>query len=89
MTEKKRNIKSDLTRAEGYELKRADYDEAPELSDEQIAQAVVRKPGRPAGQTKTQVTLRLDNDLLAAYRATGDGWQGRINADLRRVRKMA
>ena len=51
---------------------------------EQIA---ARKRGRPVGSTqgttKEPVKLRLDADLLAALRATGDGWQTRINDTLR------
>lgn len=51
---------------------------------EQIA---ARKRGRPAGSTqavtKEPVKLRLDADVLAALRATGDGWQTRINEMLR------
>jgi len=36
------------------------------------------------------VKLRLDHDVLAAYRKTGRGWQTRINADLRKAaRKLA
>jgi uncharacterized protein (DUF4415 family) len=63
----------------------SDYNDAPELTDEQLAKA---KRGRPAtGHTKTLVSLRLDNDLLAAYRSTGEGWQSRINADLRKARR--
>ena len=34
------------------------------------------------------VKLRLDADVLAAYRKTGHGWQTRINADLRKARKL-
>jgi uncharacterized protein (DUF4415 family) len=38
----------------------------------------------------TAVKLRLDHDVLAAYRNTGTGWQTRINADLRKAaRKLA
>ena len=37
---------------------------------------------------KQAVKLRLDADVLAAYRKTGDGWQTRINADLRKARKL-
>ncbi len=33
--------------------------------------------------TKEAVKTRLDADLLAALRATGDGWQTRINDTLR------
>lgn len=46
-----------------------------------------RRRGRPAGSvasvTKEAVKLRLDPDVLAALRATGDGWQTRINDMLR------
>ena len=44
----------------------------------------MRRPGRPAGSgSKTQITLRLDTDLIDTFKATGDGWQTRINAVLR------
>lgn len=46
-----------------------------------------RRRGRPAGSvqamTKEPVKLRLDPDVLAALRATGDGWQTRVNEMLR------
>lgn len=42
-----------------------------------------RRRGRPAGSDKTQIALRVDNDTLAAFRATGQGWQSRMNAALR------
>jgi len=31
------------------------------------------------------VTLRLDADLIDRFRATGKGWQSRINAALRKA----
>jgi uncharacterized protein (DUF4415 family) len=34
-------------------------------------------------QTKEPVKIRLDADVLQALRATGDGWQTRINDTLR------
>ncbi len=45
--------------------------------------AAVARRGRPKGQSKTQVTLRLDNDVVAKLRAAGDGWQTRVNGLLR------
>jgi uncharacterized protein (DUF4415 family) len=40
--------------------------------------------GRPAGSgTKEQVAIRFDKDVLAAFRASGPGWQTRINNALR------
>ncbi len=42
--------------------------------------------GRPkAEQTKTPVTIRLDFDIVEHYRATGKGWQSRMNDDLRKA----
>ena len=36
--------------------------------------------------TKQQVTLRLDRDVVERFRATGEGWQSRINDALRKAR---
>lgn len=38
--------------------------------------------------TKRLVSLRLDPDVVEHFRATGPGWQARINAALRRVAKL-
>ena len=38
--------------------------------------------------TKKQITLRLDADVLASFRAEGDGWQRRINDALRQARGL-
>lgn len=50
-----------------------------------IREAIVkRRAGRPAGSsTKEQVSLRIDRDVLAAFRAAGPGWQTRLNAALK------
>ena len=42
-----------------------------------------RPRGRPAGPTKEQIALRVDHDVLEAYRASGAGWQARMNQHLR------
>ena len=33
--------------------------------------------------TKELISLRIDQDVVAAYRATGPGWQARMNEALR------
>ena len=46
--------------------------------------SMMRRPGRPLGSgTKTQITLRLDADVVAKFKASGSGWQTRINDALR------
>lgn len=59
-----------------------DDEDRPATGDELAAAA--RKRGRPSGSgTKEQVAIRLDRDLLAQLRATGPGWQTRVNDALR------
>jgi uncharacterized protein (DUF4415 family) len=41
-----------------------------------------RGRGPQAAPTKQLVSLRLDRDTVETYRATGRGWQARINDDL-------
>ena len=72
--------------------------DAPEATDEQLAQAkpfteafpslaeAMRKNvgGRPkADNPKVAVSLRLDQDIVARFKASGPGWQTRINDALR------
>lgn len=46
----------------------------------------VAKRGRPPlDKVKTSVTIRLDPDIVAHYKATGKGWQSRMNDDLRKA----
>jgi uncharacterized protein (DUF4415 family) len=68
--------------------------EAPVLTKEMLDRAEIRrgnkvvKRGRPPLEyPKEAVKLRLDHDVIAAYRKTGSGWQTRINADLRKAAK--
>jgi uncharacterized protein (DUF4415 family) len=47
-----------------------------------------RRPGERGSQkaaTKVAVSIRLDREIVAYYRATGAGWQTRINEELARV----
>ncbi len=64
----------------------SDPDALP-LSDEEWAAAkpVVRM-GRPpsAHALKVPTTIRFDADVLAAVKATGRGWQTRVNEIMRR-----
>jgi uncharacterized protein (DUF4415 family) len=73
-----------------------DPDEAPELTDaffqraNEYRGATLVKRGRPkAATTKEPVKLRFDPDVLAALRATGDGWQTRVNDMVRASLKLA
>ncbi len=76
-------------------------EDTPEWTDDQLDRAelavggkVVRQAngtltrvGRPpeGAEAKRQVTLRLDPDVIERFRNGGPGWQGRINAALRKA----
>lgn len=77
-----------------------DPDDAPELpphffTDAEISEGgVVIRPatgtlkrgGRPKAENpKVSLNLRLDPDVIDHFRATGPGWQSRINASLRKA----
>lgn len=55
------------------------------LPPEMYAALVAKRPrGRPkASETKVFTAIRLDADLLETFKATGKGWQTRVNAALR------
>ena len=106
MTGKRGGFGSDLAKVDAYENTAADYDEVPELTDEDFAlgtwqlgskpvspsegqtamAAKIRPRGRPAlTGGKEHVNLRVDRDVMAAFRATGPGWQSRMNDALRKA----
>ncbi|QEK91894.1 hypothetical protein E2544_08755 [Achromobacter insolitus] len=44
----------------------------------------MKKIGRPKAEvTKERITIRLSPDVLERFRATGTGWQTRVDAALR------
>lgn len=60
-----------------------DFDVTVEALERALEERRQRLRGAQRAPVKQQVTLRLDPDVLAKFRATGRGWQGRINAALR------
>jgi len=65
-----------------------DEDDAPELTDAFFEQADEFKNGVLIRRGQTSMSnasefLRLDPDVIAAFKATGEDWQTRINAVLR------
>lgn len=49
----------------------------------ETVEAYRRSRGRPAGSNKQSISLRLDKDVIEHFRATGPGWQARINDALK------
>ena len=53
-----------------------------ELTDPEFAQ--LSRVGRPrSAVTKERITIRLSRDVVERFRASGDGWQTRVDAALK------
>lgn len=85
----KKQVNPELIDAENPEWTSADTRAAVKFSALSTSlQAKLR--GRPkAVSVKEPVKIRLDADVLAALRASGDGWQTRINDTLRASLQLA
>jgi uncharacterized protein (DUF4415 family) len=62
-------------------------DDFPEIPAELLAKMRPSKRGRPpvGAAPKQSIALRVDRDVLAAFKAQGPGWQSRMQATLKRA----
>lgn len=90
-----------LTDAEEAEIQAmiASDPDNPELTDDEmkelrpfrevfpdLAEAIDRKLGRPkVERPKKAISIRLDQEVIDRFKATGDGWQSRMNEALRKA----
>jgi uncharacterized protein (DUF4415 family) len=68
-------------RMDGIKDEQIDYSEIPELTDDWFARAQHSREMKIP--TKHQISLRVDDDVLAFFKAHGTRYQTRINAVLR------
>jgi uncharacterized protein (DUF4415 family) len=59
-----------------------DFSDTPEVTPEMFAKAVLREGLKPVVR-KTQITLRIDEDVLTWFKNQGRGYQTRINSLLK------
>lgn len=51
-----------------------------------IAEAIDRKLGRPKAESpKKAISIRLDQEVIDRFKASGEGWQSRMNEALRKA----
>jgi uncharacterized protein (DUF4415 family) len=94
-------VKKKFEPGHGYTKQVWDDADIPPLTDEQLAQArpfaevfpeLAEKMRRnlggrpPVEKPKKAVSLRLDQDVIDKFKATGKGWQSRINEALKHVK---
>ena len=74
-----RKLGSDLARVDAHVIQPNEYDELPELTEDMLARAKVNKGGRPRlPNTRKLISLRLPEEVINRWRATGPGWQTRM-----------
>ncbi len=74
--------RTDWARLDALEDESVDRSDIPELTPEMFAKAIVRRGLKPVTK-KSQVTLRVDSDVLTWFKTQGNGYQTRINTLLR------
>lgn len=77
-----RNSQTDWERLRAMTDKDIDLSETPELTPEMFARAVVRRGLKPVTR-KSQITLRVDGEVLEWFKGQGQGYQTLINSLLR------
>jgi uncharacterized protein (DUF4415 family) len=81
----RRSLGSDLARVATHVIQPEEYEELPELTDEMLARGKVNKGGRPRSlNPKKLISIRLTEDVIQRWRATGPGWQTRMAEKLTR-----
>lgn len=81
------SLKSDLARVDTHRIKKDEYEQLPELTEDMVARARISKGGRPLSENpRKQLTLRLPADVIERWKATGPGWQTRMADRLSKVR---
>jgi uncharacterized protein (DUF4415 family) len=83
----RRSLKSNLARVDAHVVKAKEYAELPQLTDDMLDRAVVKRGGRPVSSNPRKlITIRLPADVLARWKSTGPGWQTRMADRLSRAR---
>jgi uncharacterized protein (DUF4415 family) len=73
------SLKTNLKKLDSHVIAESEYDELPELTDEMLARAIVKKAGRPTLENPRElISLRVPATVLEKWRATGPGWQTRM-----------
>ena len=74
-----RSLGSDLSKVAAHVIQPEEYEELPELTEEMVARGTVNKGGRPRSENPRQlISIRLPEDVIMKWRATGPGWQTRM-----------
>lgn len=76
-----------MVRVDAHTVKKEEYKDLPELTEEMLSRAKVNKGGRPLSPNPRRlISLRLPAEVIELWKATGPGWQTRMAERLSKVR---
>jgi uncharacterized protein (DUF4415 family) len=76
-----------MARVDAHTVKKEEYEDLPELTEEMLTRAKVNKGGRPLSPNPRRlISLRLPAEVIELWKATGPGWQTRMAERLSKVR---
>lgn len=86
----RRRYGSDFAKVDAHVIQPEEYEEIPELTDEEFARAEFyiggKRVGRPpAANPKRLISIRLTEDVIQRWRASGPGWQTRMAEKLTKL----
>ena len=74
-----RTLTSDLEQIDAHHIASHEYEELPELTEDMLARAKLKKGGRPlSASPRKSISLRLPPEVIERWRATGPGWRNRM-----------
>jgi uncharacterized protein (DUF4415 family) len=71
--------------AEDFRRAKRGRDALPKAFFDALESRRARARGPQKAPTKQLVSLRVDRDVIAKFKAEGEGWQSRMNAALRKA----
>ena len=82
----RRSLTSNLEQIDAHNIAPHEYEELPELTEDMLARAKLKKGGRPLlASPRKSISLRLPPEVIERLRATGPGWQTRMAERLNKV----
>jgi len=82
----RRSLTSNLEQIDTHHIAPHEYEELPELTEDMLARAKLKKGGRPlSASPRKSISLRLPPEVIERWRATGPGWQTRMAERLNKV----
>ncbi len=79
-------LKSNLQKVDEHIISKAEYEEIPELSEDFFTKGQLYRDGKPvkrgrpkSANPKVSTTIRLNSEIVTFFKASGNGWQTRIN----------